>query len=81
MKVKEIIENRPAKITKVRQGVEAEIDNGDGTKTVVDLKKNPAALSKDDTGKIKLNKTVKPGTQNKKPMIKPGDVVDTDENK
>lgn len=81
MRIKEILEAQPAKVTRVKPGAEAEIDNGDGTKTVVDLKKNPQALSKDETtGKIKLQTKPKPG-QAKDPakMIKPGDQVDIDD--
>ena len=38
MKINEITK---AKIDTIKPGVEATVDNGDGTKTVVDLKKNP----------------------------------------
>jgi hypothetical protein len=61
----------------------AEVDHGDGTKTVVDLKKNPQALAKDPaTGKIKLSTQQKPGqpTMSKQnTTVKPGDKVELDD--
>lgn len=70
----------PSKISKVRPGVSAEIDHGDGTKTVVDLKKNPNALVKDPaTKKTKLIKNPKTGKPNASQTPKPGDKVTTDE--
>lgn len=67
--------NPNAKIKRIKPGSEAEIDNGDGTSTIIDLKKNPSALSKSSDGKIKL---MKPGTQGVDPatIIKPGDKVE-----
>ena len=54
MKINEIT----GKISKMMPGQSAEIDHGDGTKTVVDLKTNPGALQKDTmTGKVKLTKS------------------------
>ena len=54
MKINEITKG---KISKMMPGQSAEIDHGDGTKTVVDLKTNPGALQKDTmTGKVKLTK-------------------------
>ena len=44
MKINEITKG---KISKMMPGQSAEIDHGDGTKTVVDLKTNPGALQKD----------------------------------
>lgn len=78
MKIYELMQ--PAKVTKVMPNQSAEIDHGDGTKTVVDLKKNPQALAKDpSTGKLKLNKQpTKPG-QADKATIKPGDEVELDD--
>lgn len=78
MKISELMQ--PAKVTKVMPNQSAEIDHGDGTKTVVDLKKNPQALAKDpESGKLKLNKTpVKPGQAANKSTIKPGDQVELD---
>ncbi len=74
MKINEIT---AAKITQMKPGQSAEIDNGDGTKTVVDLKKNPTAIQKDaSTGKVKLNKKPKPGGKpNPATQVKPGDEV------
>lgn len=58
MKINEITSigpSKPAKISNVRPGQSAEIDHGDGTKTVVDLKK--ANLVKDPkTKKVKVQK-------------------------
>ena len=70
-----------SKISKVMPNQSAEIDHGDGTKTVVDLKKNPTALTKDpNSGKVKLNKkpqgSVKPDP---KQSINPNDDVEIDE--
>lgn len=79
MKIFELMQ--PAKITKVMPNQSAEIDHGDGTKTVVDLKKNPQALAKDpESGKLKLNKQPqKPGQTANKSTIKPGDQVELDD--
>jgi hypothetical protein len=72
-----------SKISNLKPGIEAEIDHGDGTKTKVDLKQNPQALTKDDKGSIKLNQPTKPGQKpNPAKLIKKGDAVDlNDENK
>lgn len=78
MKINELMQ--PAKITKVMPNQSAEIDHGDGTKTVVDLKKNPQALAKDpETGKLKLNKEPQKPGQQAKSTIKPGDQVELDD--
>lgn len=79
MKIREILEQQPAKITKVQPGRSAEVDHGDGSKTTIDLKKNPSALSKDDEGNVTLNKPSKPGEKKKDPakLIRPGDIVKT----
>lgn len=79
MKMKEILEAQPAKISQVKPGQSAEIDHGDGTKTVVDLKKNPAALTKDAQGKVQLNKKPDPNKKDPAKLIKPGDSVEIDE--
>jgi len=79
-----IIEVTQSKITKIMPGSSAEIDHGDGTKTTVDLKKNPTALQKDAAGKVKLNKQQQGSeTGVKKPaQIKAGDSVElSDEGK
>ena len=72
-----------AKISDLRPGQSATIDNGDGTKTTVDLNKNPQALTKDAEGNIKLNTIAKPGQKpNPASLIKKGDLVDlSNENK
>ena len=45
-----------AKITDYKPGQTATIDQGGGTKTMIDLKQNPTALAKDPTtGKLKLS--------------------------
>lgn len=80
MKINEIVTPK-AKIDSVKPNNSATIDNGDGTKTVVDLRKNPGALTKDEKGNVKLNKPAQsntsgtPGTN----RIKPGQKVVTDE--
>jgi hypothetical protein len=81
MKISEVMQ--PAKVTKVMPNQSAEVDHGDGTKTVVDLKKNPQALAKDpNSGKVTLNtQPQKPGQSNmaKQDMsVKPGDKVEID---
>lgn len=48
-------EDVAGKVTAIRPGQAAEIDHGNGTKTTIDLKKNPAALTKDAEGKLVLN--------------------------
>jgi hypothetical protein len=75
MKIKEILEAQPATVSKVKPGQSAEIDHGDGTKTVIDLKKNPNALSKDNKGKVTVN-TQSDEKPNPLKKIKPGDKVD-----
>lgn len=72
-----------SKISDLRPGQSATIDHGNGTKTTVDLKKNPQALTKGDKGSIKLNAPAKPGQKpNPANLIKKGDLVDVkNENK
>ena len=81
MKVKDITENTTARVTSVRPNQSAEIDNGDGTKTVIDLKKNPGALQRDSgTGKLRLNTNNRrnnQGQNNNQP--RPGDQVEIDD--
>jgi hypothetical protein len=81
MKISEVMQ--PAKVTKVMPNQSAEIDHGDGTKTLVDLKKNPQALAKDPaTGKVKLSQQQKPGQQKtttSQSTVKPGDKVELDD--
>lgn len=83
MKIYELMQTQTAKITKVMPNQSAEVDNGDGTKTVIDLKKNPSALTKDpESGKVKLatKQTQKPGQPAKKPdSFKPGDQVEIEQ--
>ena len=78
MKIFELGQN---KVTNVRPGQSAEIDHGDGTKTVVDLKKNPNALKKDpNTGKVQMNKSNSAGNTNQsQSTIRPGDQVEIEE--
>lgn len=77
MKIDEVV-NTKAKIDSVKPNKSATIDNGDGTKTVVDLKKNPNALSQDEKGNVKFNKNPNPNTP-AKTRIRPGQKVVTDE--
>jgi|LakMenEpi03Aug12_release.lakeMendotaPanAssembly.Ray.scaffolds.fasta_scaffold14836_17 hypothetical protein len=69
------------KLTDVKPGAEATIDMGDGTKTVVDLKKNPTALVKSPDGKVMFNKSgmtsggVQPEQPDPTSMFKPGEPV------
>ena len=78
MKMNDILEAQPAKISQVKPGASAEIDHGDGTKTVVDLKKNPTALTKNAQGKVQLNKKADPTKKDPAKLIKPGDSVEVD---
>jgi len=68
-----------SKIEKV-QGDQVTIDHGDGTKTVVDKKKNPNALSKDDKGNVKLSQNPDNKKKNPASVIKPGAKVQIDAN-
>jgi hypothetical protein len=78
-----IIEVTQAKVSKVT-GNTAEIDHGDGTKTVVDLQKNPDALQKDQgTGRVTMNRNnqQKNNRPNNNQRVRPGDRVELpDEN-
>lgn len=76
MKISEVVSK--AKIDSVKPNNSATIDNGDGTKTIVDLKKNPNALSQDEKGNVKFSKNPSPNTP-AKTRIKPGQKVVTDE--
>lgn len=71
MKINEV--TGQARVTR-STGNEVEIDNGDGTKTTIDTKKNPNAISQDEKGNVTVNtepansaqrgsgtKTVRPG--------------------
>ena len=79
MRLKELGNNQTGKITKMTTS-QAEIDHGDGTKTTVDLKKNPNALQKDTaTGKVKMNKSNSAGNTNKPEAPRPGDEVEVSE--
>ena len=69
------------KLVDVKPGAEATIDMGDGTKTIVDLKKNPTALVKSPDGKTMFNKAgmtsggVQPEQPDPTKMFKPGEPV------
>jgi len=80
VKYREILEFNKSKIEKV-QGNNVTIDHGDGTKTVIDKKKNPSALQKDNQGQVKLNNDPKNKNKNPASIIKPGDKVELDANK
>lgn len=72
----------PGKITDIKPGQSATIQTGPGMTTTVDLKSNPTALTKDETGKLKL--VTKPPTgptgqqQNQPEPPKAGDEVEID---
>ena len=53
MKINEVTSN--ARVSR-SSGNEVEIDNGDGTKTTIDTRKNPNAVTRDDQGNIKVNR-------------------------
>ena len=80
MKINEITEMqglKPSVIKNLKPGQSAEIDHGDGTKTMIDLKKNPTALQKDPkTKKVTLTKKQQPGQKaNPATQAKRGDKV------
>lgn len=76
MKINEVTTAKVSRVT----GNTAEIDHGDGTKTVVDLQKNPDALTKDaGTGRVRMNKGNQQSTgsaPNSKQRVRPGDRVE-----
>ena len=77
MKLHEI--SGTSKVSKMTTG-QAEIDHGDGTKTTVDLKRNPNALQKDPaTGKVTMNKSNSAGKTDNKDTVRPGDEVEVAE--
>ena len=80
MKINEITEmqgQKPSVIKNLKPGQSAEIDHGDGTKTMIDLKKYPTALQKDHkTKKVTLTKKQQPGQKaNPATQAKRGDKV------
>lgn len=77
MKISEVTQAKVSRVT----GNSAEIDHGDGTKTVVDLQKNPNALQKDQgTGRVTMNRNNNQQQRNNRPnnnqRIRPGDTVE-----
>lgn len=78
---KKIKEEAVAKLGRITPGVEAEVDMGNGTKTVIDLKKNPQALVKSPDGKIMMNTAgitsggVQPQAANPNNIMKTGEPV------
>lgn len=78
---KKIKEEAVAKLGRIVPGVEAEVDMGNGTKTVIDLKKNPQALVKSPDGKIMMNTAgitsggVQPQAANPTNIMKTGEPV------
>lgn len=80
MKINEITEmqvGKPSIIKNLKPGQSAEVDNMDGTKTIIDLKKNPTALQKDPkTKKVTINKKPQAGAKaNPATQVKKGDKV------
>tara|TARA_R110000851_G_scaffold37714_3_gene97234 strand:+ start:330 stop:587 length:258 start_codon:yes stop_codon:yes gene_type:complete len=80
MRINEITEmqgTKPAIIKNLKPGTSAEIDHGDGTRTMIDLKKNPSALQKDPkTKKVTMTKKQQPGQKpNPATQAKRGDKV------
>jgi hypothetical protein len=61
MKVNEVTSR--ARVTR-SSGNEIEIDNGDGTSTTIDTRKNPNALQRDAQGKLKVNKNTNSAMKN-----------------
>ena len=78
MKINEIVQaGKPSIIKNLKPGQSAEVDHMDGTKTIIDLKKNPNALQKDPkTKKVSLVKKPQPGAKaNPATQAKRGDKV------
>jgi len=74
MKINEVTQ---AKVSRA-SGNEVEIDHGDGTKTTVDTKKNPNAITRDEQGKVKVDTSRNSAMRNnksKKPP-RPGEQVE-----
>ena len=80
MKISEVT-NQQGRITRIRPGQEAEIDNGDGTRTIVDLKKNPQALEKDPrTNRVKVrNNNSSQNKPNSQSTPRVGDRIELDD--
>ena len=76
MKVFEVTQ---AKVSRA-QGNEVELDHGDGTKTVIDTKKNPQAIQRDKQGKLTVtkpsNSAMKQGNNNQPRTPRPGEKID-----
>lgn len=80
---KESVEEAAAtgKITDLKPGQSATIQTAPGVSTTVDLKANPTALAKDETGKLKLVTNPAAGSQtgNEPELPKAGDEVEIGE--
>lgn len=77
MKINEVTQARVSRTT----GNEVEIDHGDGTKTTVDTRKNPNAISRDEQGKVKVNTNRNSSMRNNKSQQapKPGEQVEIED--
>ncbi len=79
-----IFEITQTKVSKA-QGNEVELDHGDGTKTVIDTKKNPNAIQRDEKGKLKVtkqsqNSKMRAGGNNNQPRTpRAGEKIDIEE--
>lgn len=77
MKINEVTQ---AKVSR-SSGNEVEIDHGDGTKTVVDTRKNPNAITRDEQGKVKVNtnRNSSMNRNNKQQPPRPGEQVELED--
>lgn len=77
MKINEVTQ---AKVSR-SSGNEVEIDHGDGTRTVVDTRKNPNAITRDEQGKVKVNtnRNSSMNRNNKQQPPRPGEKVELED--
>lgn len=77
MKINEVTQ---AKVSR-SSGNEVEIDHGDGTRTVVDTRKNPNAITRDEQGKVKVNtnRNSSMNRNNKQQPPRPGEQVELED--
>lgn len=77
-----IIEVTQARITRTT-GNEIEIDNGNGTSTTIDTRKNPNALQRDAQGKLKIdtkkNSAQRTNSQNRAPRAGENVTIDDED--
>lgn len=77
MKISEVTKARVSRAT----GNEVEIDHGDGTKTTIDTRKNPNAITRDEQGNMKVNRNTGNSSMrnNTQKRPRPGETVDIED--